>query len=125
ARPGPARALAPPLGPDSSGNFVVVWAGNPGVARKFFTTDPPCPQSASRLEVDLVNGGADLLLTWTDAVNTQDHIVFEDSLPNGPFTTQTGGTVTGAVGLTTPVPPGTTFFRVAGRNTACGVGPLN
>ena len=75
------------------------------------------------LEVASPNGGADLIFTWTDATNAEDYVVLEDDSPAGVFDTITGTAPSGLIGLTVPTPPGNRFYIVAGRNSACGLGP--
>ena len=53
-----------------------------------------------------------------------DYVVFEDTAPDGGFSTETGTAMSGMDGLAVPVPPGDiVYFLVAGRNSSCGVGP--
>ncbi|MFQ5720635.1 MAG: hypothetical protein ACE5IK_13935 [Acidobacteriota bacterium] len=120
------RYYGPAVAMDATGSFTVVWPGSDGdqtgvLARRF---PGSCTGPVTDLRVEPANGGADLLLTWTDAVRAEDHVIVEDTVPNGAFSTQTGTAVSGATGLTVPTPPGTTFYLVAGRTRSCGLGPL-
>jgi len=71
-------------------------------------------------------GGSQIQITWTDTTAADDYVVYQDSLSNGSFTTVTGTAVSGTIGLTVPTPAeDVVYFRVAGRNAACGEGPKN
>ena len=77
----------------------------------------------SNLRLERTDGGLDLRLTWDDAANADDYLVFQDVAPNGPFNTVEGTAQSGTQGLTMPMSPASKFYLVAGRNSACGVGP--
>lgn len=67
--------------------------------------------------------GANLQFTWTDVIGASDYVLFQSPTPVGVFTAQTGTAVSGAPGITTPVPADTiVYYLVAGR-AACGTGP--
>jgi hypothetical protein len=85
----------------------------------------PTPGAVTNLRVQRVNAGASLQLTWNNASNATDYVVYEDSAPDGDVTTQTGTSASGVTGLTIASPAGSAFYLVAGRNAACGVGPQN
>jgi hypothetical protein len=122
---------APAIGADASGNFVVVWESEDqdgdgwGIFAQRFES-PGCldpPGLVTDLQVEAINAGADLRLTWTDTTHADSYVVFEDLLPDGGFETQTGTAAGGAAGLTTPTPAATTYYLVAGSNASCGAGP--
>jgi hypothetical protein len=76
------------------------------------------------LRLEHAGGGSQIRFTWTDTTASDDYVVFQDTLPNGPFTTVSGTAASGTTGLTAPVPAGDiVYFLVAGRNAACGEGP--
>lgn len=81
------------------------------------------PGPVSNLQLAMVNGGADLQLTWDDTTNADDYVIFSDTAPNGSFDTVVGTALSGASGLTVSMPAGSDFYLVAGRNSACGLGP--
>ncbi len=83
----------------------------------------PMPGSPENLRLTPLDGGVDFQLTWDDAVNADDYVVFSDAAPNGAFDTVVGIAPSGATGLTVGMPQGDAFYLVAGRNSACGVGP--
>jgi len=66
---------------------------------------------------------SDLQLTWDDAANADDYVVFCDTTPDGPFDTVVGIAPSGASGLTVSTPQGIEYDLVAGRNASCGTGP--
>jgi hypothetical protein len=68
-------------------------------------------------------GGGDVQLTWGDAVNADDYVVFTDTSADGPFDTVAGTATSGAAGITLPMATESRFYLVAGRNAACGLGP--
>jgi hypothetical protein len=89
------------------------------------TTDScdPMPGPAGNLRLATLNDGQEVQLTWDDAANADDYVVFVDTAPNGSFSSVTGTAPSGTPGLTVHTPPGIEFYLVAGRNSACGVGP--
>jgi len=70
-----------------------------------------------------LSGGQDVLLTWDDTTNADDYLVFADTAPDGVFSTVAGSAPNGAVGLRVGLAPAIEFYLVAGRNSACGIGP--
>jgi hypothetical protein len=86
-------------------------------------TCTPMPEPAANLSLDTLDGGADLKLTWDDAANADDYLVFSDTAPNGAFSTVAGIASSGSTGFTVGMPPGIEFYLVAGRNSICGTGP--
>src|SRR5262245_27956666 len=80
------------------------------------------PGAVANLRLALRNNGTELELTWDDATNAEDYVIYTDMAANGPFTS-VAGTARDGSGWTTPLPPGTDYYLVAGRNAACGVGP--
>jgi hypothetical protein len=85
----------------------------------------PATATVDDLMLARVDGGANIRFTWSDVAGATDYVVFQHSLPVGPFTTQTGSAASGVPGLMAPVPPGTIVFFQVGARDACGVGPLN
>jgi hypothetical protein len=85
----------------------------------------PTPGAVTNLRLQRVNSGASLLMTWNNATNSSDYIVYEDTTPGGNLATQTGTSTSGATGLTIATPSASKFYLVAGRNATCGVGPVN
>ncbi len=83
----------------------------------------PMPGPVSNLALETLNGGQDLQLTWDDAANADDYVVFSDTAPNGIFNTVAGTAPSGTPGLTLGMPQGSEFFLVAGSNSSCGLGP--
>ena len=70
-------------------------------------------------------GAGDAAFTWSDVAGASSYRVVEDTLPSGAFTTTTGTAASGTPGLTGPLSSGSlVFYRVAGENPTCGVGPL-
>jgi hypothetical protein len=80
------------------------------------------PGPVSNLQLALVNGGANLQLTWDAATDADDYIIYSDAAPNGSFST-VEGTARNGNGYRLSLPAGSEFYLVAGRNAACGVGP--
>jgi hypothetical protein len=79
----------------------------------------------STLTVDRVNGGVGLFFSWTDVAGADEYGLFSDADPAGAFGTEEGSAISGATGVTLPLPPDTLlFYLVAGRNPVCGTGPL-
>ena len=83
----------------------------------------PMPGPVSNLRLARPGGGGDLQMTWDDASNADDYLVFSDAAPNGTFTTVAGTAPSGTPGATVGTPPGSEFYLVAGSNASCGVGP--
>jgi len=78
------------------------------------------------LDVDRVNGGADLLFTWIDVAGADDYVLLSSAGPQGTFVTQEAVAPGGSTGATIPLPTGAmVYYRVAGRNGVCGTGPQN
>jgi hypothetical protein len=75
------------------------------------------------LKLQKLNNGANLKLTWNNTTNSTDYVVFEDTAPNGAFTTQIGTVASGLTGITVAMPSSNRYYLVAGRNATCGVGP--
>ena len=122
----------PSVSLQDSGDMVVVWASqnqdgsNNGVFGQRYTAAIPCvPQPGPVGDLSLVETPpGSLLFTWTDTVDSDDYVVFQDTQPDGTFSTQVGTALTGATGLTIPMPATSLlYFTVSGRNAACGVGP--
>lgn len=67
---------------------------------------------------------SEISFTWGDDPGAADYVVFQDSTPTGGFGVSVGVAASGATGLTVPMPLGSHYFLVAGRNP-CGVGPKN
>lgn len=86
-------------------------------------TCSPKPGTVANLQLIQVTGGTDVQLTWNDATDAADYVVFSDTSPNGSFSTVVGTASSGATGLTLGTPAGNAYFLVAGRNSSCGVGP--
>ena len=78
----------------------------------------------TNLKIQKINSGANLKLIWNNTTNATDYVVYEATSPNGAFTTQTGTSTSGLTGLTIALPSGNREYLVAGRNSACGVGPM-
>ena len=112
----------PSVATDGAGRFVVTFLRFPGSieARRYRCT--PFPGPASSLQVETASGGADLVFTWSDASDADDHVVFASDAPDGGFSGVAGIVASGAPGLTLPMPAGTPYCRAAGRNDECGVG---
>ena len=122
----------PSVSLQDSGDMVVVWASqnqdgsNNGVFGQRYTDAISCvPQPGPISDLSLVETPpGSLLFTWTDTVNSDDYVVFQDTQPDGTFSTQVGTALTGATGLSIPMPAtNLLYFIVSGRNAACGVGP--
>jgi len=88
---------------------------------------PPDPVSQSlTLTTEPGAGAPTLVFTWEEAPGADDYVVLQHTVASGDFTTVVG-TATAGTGptLSVPIPPGDLlFFLVAGRNQACGVGPI-
>ena len=85
----------------------------------------PPARVGDTLMVEKATLGTEIRFTWIDLTDPSviDYFVFEDTAPNGPFTTETGSATSGMpFGLTVPMPAPTLYFLVAGRNAWC-VGP--
>jgi hypothetical protein len=82
----------------------------------------PMPRPVSNLQLVTLGGGQDLQLTWDDAMNADDYVVFSDTAPNGIFNTVAGTAQSGTPGSTVSMPPGSEFYLVAGSNPTCGLG---
>lgn len=119
--------LTPTVARHSSGNVVFTWSRTPDFstgeifARLYL--DGCAVPGVEGLEAALSPGG-DVLLRWTDAPNAVDYVVFEDTGADGDFLTPSGTAATGPAGLTVSAAGGTRYYLVAGRNPACGLGPL-
>ena len=81
------------------------------------------PGIPANLRLTPLDGGVNFQLTWDDATNADDYVVFSDTAPDGMFETVAGIAQSGATGLTVAVPSGNELYLVAGRNPDCGVGP--
>lgn len=86
------------------------------------TCSSPAPGIATGLMLEIDEGGS-LHLTWTDAPNADDHVVFVADHADDLFNAVAGTAGSGAVGLTVPMPEGDKFYLVAGSSVECGVGP--
>ena len=63
-------------------------------------------------------------MVWTDVAEADDYVVFSGIDPTTIFNDAVGVSTSGVTGLSSPVPAGPlVFYRVAGRNAVCGVGP--
>ena len=82
----------------------------------------PPPGPARHLQVDKIDGGTELRLTWEDAPSADSYVLFTDHAPSGSFNATAGSAASGAPGLDVTMPSGTEFFIVAGSNAACGIG---
>ena len=76
----------------------------------------------TNLRLGKINGGANLQMTWNGAANATDYAVFEDVAGSGVFAGQASPTSSGATTVTIPMPSGSRYYLVAGKNAACGVG---
>jgi hypothetical protein len=83
----------------------------------------PMPGPVSNVCLATLDGGGGIQLTWDDATNSDDYVIFSDAVPDGVFSTVAGFAPSGLSGLTVGMPPGIEFYLVAGRNSACGIGP--
>jgi|SRR5262245_4565232 len=83
----------------------------------------PTPGPAGNLSLASLNDGQEIQLTWDAAADADDYVVLVDTAPNGPFSSVAGIAPSGTPGLTLSTPPGIEFYLVAGRNSACGMGP--
>ena len=113
--------VGPAIDAHASGSLLMAWTPGGTYARQYLSSC--APPGVPGLSLELVNGGADIHMTWTDVVNAQEYAVFESELPGGGFTTQTGTATTGATGLTVPAPATNRLYLVAGKGL-CGFGPL-
>jgi hypothetical protein len=113
-----------------SGTFVVTWGSrgqNPpylqAYGKQFLTACTPPLDPVPDLELRTENGGVDLLMTWSDLINAEEYIVLQSGEPDGLFDDVAGSAVTGVTGLQIPAPGATTYYLVAPRSAACGLGP--
>jgi hypothetical protein len=83
----------------------------------------PMPGPVGNLQVSAPDGGGDVHLTWDDATDADDYLIFSNTVPNGVFSKAVGTASSGASGLTVGLLAGNEYFLVAGRNSSCGVGP--
>ena len=74
------------------------------------------------LQLEAVDGGANLVFSWTDTTDADEYLLFAADSPEGAFTTVMGTAASGLNGLTLPMPSTVRFFLVAGVGP-CGVGP--
>jgi hypothetical protein len=81
------------------------------------------PGAVSNLLLTPQDGGTDILLTWDDAPDADDYVVYSDTTPNGAFSAVAGTASSGIVGLSLGTLPGNQYYLVAGRNQGCGIGP--
>lgn len=85
----------------------------------------PSPGIVSDLSLDWAVPGSELLFTWTDTPAGDEYLLFEDSSPDGHFFDAAGSASSGIPGLIVPASPGTTYYLLAARNAACGMGALH
>jgi hypothetical protein len=111
----------PDVAMNASGTFVVTWWSGAIFAKRYLCE--PLPEAASGLALAPLAGGTQLGFTWTDAPGAADHVVLESEAPEGPFFLSAATALNGATGATIPMPPGTRYYRVSGRNPQCGLGP--
>jgi len=99
--------------------------------------NPSCAAASDPVEVAVVanpdpvgptlmvtTNGSSLTFHWSDVAGASDYVVLSGTVASVPPATEVGATSSGTAGLTAPIPPGKiVFFKVAGRNPTCGVGP--
>ncbi|MGH9869085.1 MAG: FG-GAP repeat protein [Candidatus Polarisedimenticolia bacterium] len=119
------------LAPGSYGYSVEVTCGSGASAMSepapVTVVHPPDPV-APTLDVGIVDArpAPRLVFRWDDVAGADDYVVLQDSDPRGPFTTGIGSAPSGDPGLVVEMPAGDlVFFLVAGRNEACGLGPIH
>ena len=83
------------------------------------------PGVVSGLVVQKINNRTQLRMTWNNTTNASDYVVLQDTAPDGLFSSQAGTSLSGSAGLTLAMPTGDRYYSVAGRNAACGIGPLD
>jgi hypothetical protein len=115
----------PSVALNPSGEFVVTWssATQDGSLDGVFGQRLCNPPPVAELMVAPAGGGAELHLTWTDHPDAADYEVLEDAVPSGSFATVTGTALSGASGLTTPMPAGVAYYFVGGRTPLCSPSP--
>src|SRR5262245_52233784 len=85
------------------------WGGPTG-REKSLGQYTPRPDPVVNLHLDTVNGGQELLLTWDDAANADDYLVFTDTMPNGTFSTVAAIATSGTSGVTLAMQSGETYY---------------
>ena len=95
-----------------------------GIFAQQYTGGPCSPRAAKITDLLIVefNGGTELRFTWTDTVDSDDYVMFEDTQVDGLFTTMVATSPDGVTGVNIPIPSGTRYYRMLGNNTVCGVG---
>ena len=83
-----------------------------------FDAAGPCGP-ATGLRVAAVNGSTELRLNWADTSDATGYSVYEDTQPDGGFTTVTGTAASGVTGLTVPLFVGDRFYRVQPQSVDC------
>jgi hypothetical protein len=100
-------------------------------------SNPSCAAESDPVEVAVVansdpvgptltvtTNGTSLTFNWSDVPGASDYVVLSSTVASVPPATEVGAASSGAAGLTAPIPPGKiVFFKVAGRNPTCGLGP--
>lgn len=122
----------PLLAGDPSGNVTAVWAsiGQDGdlygvMGQRLLGPAGcvPMPGPVLDLQAEAISGGADLLFTWSNTFQADDYVLLAEPVPSGGFTTILDSGLDGASGITVSSVGGTTYYRLAARNTLCGIGP--
>ena len=120
----------PWVGVDSTGDFVVAWysfaqdGSDLGIFGQRYSCSPAIGP-VTDLDIETSDGGNHLAFTWSDATGAADYVVLEDLMPYGAFGTVCGTATSGATGLTlSSSSSDLRYYRVAGRNPTCGLGPL-
>ncbi|MGH9866859.1 MAG: hypothetical protein ACREAA_01655 [Candidatus Polarisedimenticolia bacterium] len=91
----------------------------------FTIVQPPDPVLSLELDILPTRPAPSLRFQWDPAVGAEEYVVVQDTAPNGAFTMEVGTSAAGETALSVPMPPGDLlYFLVAGRNQACGMGPL-
>ncbi len=83
------------------------------------------PGQVTDLTIHVMDSGTLLRFTWAPAgVGAADYVVRADTAPGGSFSAVAGTMASPSTSLILPMPAGTQFYLVAGRNPTCGEGPL-
>ena len=113
---------------DTSSNSVVPPAGVPPVISPF---DEQAVEAALRIkdamggQITAISLGTGLLRDVVKkplSMGADELVLLEDTAPAGEFDVVTGVGSSGSTGITAPLPAGTRYYLVSGRNAGCGMG---
>lgn len=103
---------------------VTCPGGSAASQPQWITIVAPVQAVGNTLKLAKRSGGLNIAFSWGDVAGASNYSLFQDAVASGLFGAQTGSAPTGNPGVSIAMPSeNLVFYKVAGANSVCGLGP--